>query len=843
MIKVSLRASFVTAAVIMVMVTSGVVGYISYVGSSIAVDDVTRRLQSEIATRVTEHLDHFLGLPQAALEQSARLIADGIVAPNDQPGLQRLMFNQVAIHPALTSLYFANRQGGLAGAGHEGRHQAFYTTGTRDFVPGPFIKQAVGGDGRSAETLLTLPGYDARDRPWYQAALKAPPGQGVWGGLYLLFTGHDLALAASRAVHDANGRLLGVVGADIFTSQIKEFLSDLHSNVPGLTFITDQDGLLISTSNGEAPFGLDAEGEPANRVAAREAGNPVIAASAQAPSLVRTGRRAFKTDVRVDGRVYIVYITPFSDARGLDWRINTVVPRDAFTAPIQAGNLRTLALVILAAAGMAIVAILLMRRVLEPLRQAAVKAEAVGRGDLSVSLDANRPDEIGALGRAFNFMVERLRLAQSEQSRQMAALSAAEVRFRSLFHGTATAQCTEDLSGVMARLDDLRAQGVTDIAAWLRDDPARLDDLAGRARITDMNNAMRRLLDMPLPETAGESDGAEAGRDIRPLFGEGAAELLVEGTVALWEGHPGFQGETRLRTASGRERDVMLTMPVPPTRAGFKAVPLSFVDLTERKAAEATLRAKNAELERSNAELESFAHVAAHDLREPLRTIGSYATLLRRRAKDRLSHDEIEFLDFIHDGAQRMDSLVNDLLDFARVGRSARQFGPVALDTVVQSALAGLQARLEETGATVEVAGELPVVWGLADDLDRVFINLIANAIKYRAEHRPLRVTLSARAVSRDEGPMPSGAAFGGWEVCVTDNGIGFSPGLGYEDRIFGLFQRLHGRHAHGGGTGIGLAICKKVIEFHGGRITAESAGDDRGCTIRFTLPAAPDTA
>ncbi len=839
MVKSSLQTAFVTSAVILVLIASGLVGYIAHVSSSKAVEDVAQKLYKEIATRITEHLGRFLALPQSTLEQNARLIADGIVSPHDQVGLQHLFWHQVSVQPALTSLYFGTPDGGLAGAGHAGRHEAFYTTGTEDFGPGTFKKQALDRDGRPAEVQLTLPDYDARARPWFKNALDAPPGVGAWGELYLLFTGHDLALPASRAVRDAGGRVLGVIGADIFTSHISGFLSALHADTPGLTYITDRDGLLIASSTGQAPFRLGPGGRP-TRLFARDSASPVIAGTAALDPPVTVGPEGVEAVTDIDGTAHNLRISAFSDARGLDWRITTVVPRAIHTAPIRAANLRSLALSLLASAGMAIAATLLVRRILGPLRLAVAQAEAVGRGDLSASLDGEPRNEIGTLARAFNFMVERLRLAQAEQARQMAALSAAETRFRHLFHGTATAQCTEDLSALVARLDEWRAQGVTDLATWLRSDPARLDDLAGRVHVTEMNDALRHLLD--LPDTRDGAAGPGQLTDVRPFFGAGAREAFADKMVAIWEGNTGYRGEARIRTAQGAERDVLLTMPIPATRAGFTIVPVSFVDLTERKTAEATLRDKNAELERSNAELESFAHVTAHDLREPLRTIGSYATLLRRRGKDRLRHDEMEFLDYIHDGAQRMDALIADLLDLARVGRSVRPIEPVALGSVVRTALAALQARLEETGARVSVADDLPVVRGLPDDLERVFLNLISNAIKYRAPERPLQVTIAARpdpdhSAAGISGAMESSLPM--WELRVTDNGIGFAPGQGFEDRIFGVFQRLHGRGAQGGGTGIGLAICKKVVEFHGGRISAVSAGEDLGCTIRFTLPAA----
>ena len=248
-------------------------------------------------------------------------------------------------------------------------------------------------------------------------------------------------------------------------------------------------------------------------------------------------------------------------------------------------------------------------------------------------------------------------------------------------------------------------------------------------------------------------------------------------------------------------------------------------DITERKRAEDELRNKNNALERSNAELEAYAYVASHDLREPLRNVTAFSTMLARRLEGRLRDDEPELLKIVGDAASRMDSLVRDLLEVSRIGRSELPMQPVFLDQVVSSALMSLRTQIEAAGATVEVCPNLPNVMGNEEELYRVFLNIIANALKYRQGSSPVIHISSDR-----EG-------LAAWRVQVRDNGIGIETGLDYEERIFGLFQRLHQRHEYGGGTGIGLPICRKIVNRHGGRIWATSSGIGKGTTISFTLP------
>ncbi|MDX6671566.1 MAG: hypothetical protein QOI91_1929 [Solirubrobacteraceae bacterium] len=234
----------------------------------------------------------------------------------------------------------------------------------------------------------------------------------------------------------------------------------------------------------------------------------------------------------------------------------------------------------------------------------------------------------------------------------------------------------------------------------------------------------------------------------------------------------------------------------------------------------AELRRRAGELERSNAELEQFAYVASHDLSEPLRMISGFVQLLSERYTGRLDSDADEFIGYTVDGVARMQGLIDDLLAYSRVGRSVED-GPVDLGEVVEDAQGALGAAIAESEAEIEV-GELPVVHGDRRELTQLFQNLLSNAVKF-VEDGPPRVEVAAQ---------PSGTD---WDIAVRDNGIGIEPR--HAERIFKMFQRLHGREAYVG-TGIGLAICKKIVERHGGDIRVEPA-DGGGSAFRVTLPGA----
>ncbi len=248
-----------------------------------------------------------------------------------------------------------------------------------------------------------------------------------------------------------------------------------------------------------------------------------------------------------------------------------------------------------------------------------------------------------------------------------------------------------------------------------------------------------------------------------------------------------------------------------------------FDDITDRKKAEAALRVAHEELKRSNAELEQFAYVASHDLQEPLRMVASYTQLLSRRYEAKLDGDAREFMAYVVDGAARMKQLIEDLLAYSRVGTKGGEFRPVAADAALRRALFNLRAGIEEAGAAVTY-DPMPTLPADEVQLGQLFQNLIGNALKFRSDSVP-RIHVAVKELPHE------------WEFEVRDNGIGIEKQ--YYERIFMVFQRLHNKGEYPG-TGIGLAICKKVVERHGGRIWVESRpaqGPDRGSSFFFTLP------
>ncbi len=329
--------------------------------------------------------------------------------------------------------------------------------------------------------------------------------------------------------------------------------------------------------------------------------------------------------------------------------------------------------------------------------------------------------------------------------------------------------------------------------------------------IRDANNATFRLLGYERDELIGQPVSLiEAAPDASELVDERRKHVLSRLGTTIFE--------ARHRCKDGTIRDFECS--VTEMQIGSKTLAISVErDITERKQAEEDLKKTLADLERSNKELEQFAYVASHDLQEPLRMVSSYTQLLERRYKDKLDADAKEFIAYAVDGANRMQRLIQDLLAYSRVSSRGRPLTPTDCNAVLGHVRINLSVAIEESNARV-THDELPIVMADETQLVQVFQNLIGNAIKFCSEEPP-RIHVSAEKNEKE------------WIFSVRDNGKGIDPQ--YHERIFVIFQRLQGKGEYPG-TGIGLAICKRIIERHGGRIWVESEYG-KGSTFYFTIP------
>lgn len=478
-------------------------------------------------------------------------------------------------------------------------------------------------------------------------------------------------------------------------------------------------------------------------------------------------------------------------ARGLLAALSNVLSADAAATAIETSTEiveegRSGIVVGVAAVGGSLIALflaawLLLRHVASPVLRAHAALEAVQRGQRMVNLPPVSLEELDAVGRS----VERLAevLADVHVKERAAQRSQRQLRF--IF----------DVSPVpflMARIDTSEVIDANEAACKLF--RAERETVVGRLSRDFWLDPRRRAAMVDYLRHEGAVDDFEA----------------------------------RLLTADGHDFWALISVRMVELDGG-PALLTGISDITERKAYEARLHGLVTELEASNRELGQFAAVASHDLQEPLRAVASHLQLLERREGGRLSEEGREFMAFAIDGARRMQRLIVDLLDYARIGETRAAPRPVALGRLVDDVRRTMAPRLAETNGSLTVVGDLPTVLGDKDTLSRLFENLVSNALKYRAAERVAAIEVSAQQAGTD------------WTVAVADNGRGIEPA--YADKVFLMFQRLESGDATTG-TGIGLPICRKIVEQHGGRIWVDTNGgcgpDGQGVTLRFTLPQVP---
>ena len=415
------------------------------------------------------------------------------------------------------------------------------------------------------------------------------------------------------------------------------------------------------------------------------------------------------------------------------------------------------------------------------LNMAGTMRDVITEQNFAVRVASHGTDEVGMLAGTFNTMLEYIQLRDAELERHRAHLEE-EVAQR-------TARLTE--AQRIANLGNWEWDIANNTLAW-SDEIYRIFGLTPQ----QLGGSYKAFLQTVHPEDRQLVDdnvrGALAQRqpysiDHRIVRPDGSVRYVHE------------QAEV-LRDAEGQPVGMLGTVQ----------------DITGRKQAEEDLR-------RSNTDLEQFAYAASHDMRQPLRMISSYLQLLESDLAPVLTDETRQNLQFATEGAKRMDQMLMALLDYSRIGRKADTMAVIDSREVMDEALHYLQPAIGEAQADVRIEGVWPHLFASRDEILRLFQNLVDNALKYRLAGQRPEVVIAAQAVG------------GEWRLEVRDNGIGLLPG--HEARLFKVFERLQSRSRYPG-TGIGLALCRKIAEYHKGRIRVESPGENRGCTFIVTLPA-----
>jgi PAS domain S-box-containing protein len=446
------------------------------------------------------------------------------------------------------------------------------------------------------------------------------------------------------------------------------------------------------------------------------------------------------------------------------------------------------------------------RSVVRPIHLLHRGVERIGSGDLTYRVNIRTGDEIERLAGEFNRMADKLSESYSSLERKVAERTAElsgtneELKREVAERRRAEATLAEERNLLRTLIDN-----VPDCHIFVKDAESRF--------VTTNAAHLKTLGAERLDEVIGKTDFAFFPREL-------AERYYADERKVISSGQPLVDREEPVLDRTGKRKWLLTTkVPLRDGAGGITGLIGMSRNISELKRAEEALQQKTVELARSNEELEQFASVASHDLQEPLRMVSSFTQLLAKHCEGKLGNEEKEFMGYIVDGATRMQVLIDDLLAYSRVATRRKPFQRTDCNEALSWAIKNLHVMIEERGAAITHA-PLPSIVGDARQLGQLFQNLVGNAVKFHAE-RPPRVHVSADGEGNE------------WTFSVRDNGIGIHAKDA--ERIFVIFQRLHGRREYAG-TGIGLAICRKIVERHNGRIWVRSQ-PGKGSTFYFTIP------
>jgi PAS domain S-box-containing protein len=768
--------------VALVLLAGVLVGALSFYNGQRAVNAVASRLRSELAARILRHLYAHLETAHRVTLANASAIGQGTLDPEDGPGLQSAFLQQVRAIDSITSIYFGNTAGGLADAGREGVGGALYVIATDGLRSGTFRKYSVDPRGRPAALLATVPDFDARARPWYRAAIAR--GDATWSAVYPLVTGQDLAIAASRPVYGRNGELIGVLSADLFLSQISDFLRGLRIGESGQAFVMERTGLLIASSTDDPLTAAPRPGKPLQRVAVRDSASPLVRAAAMAlvdrfgDSLDARGATQITLDIK--GRHHFLNVDRITNS-GLDWLVVVVIPEADYMVGIEEGNRATLALVLLTLVAAAAAGIVHARAFSARIAALERSAEKLALGQWEQPVDeGSRAREIQGLTRSFNTMATRLRGLVQSLSAENARSRQAEQRYR------------------------LLAENATDVI-WTMDADLRLTYVSPSVmalRGYTPDEAMAEPLDRILTP-ASVAIAAAAIRE--ELLGGGLAEIPPGRARTLELEYLRKDGSTvwtEVRVSVLRDSDGRPAGIIGVTR-----------DITERRlAAQRLIRA-----ERLHA-VGQLAAGVAHEFNNTLTTMMGHAELIAMTAEDAASARDS--LQAIIEAGKKAARLVAQIQDFGL--RSHRSPTRVDLASTATDVVEGLRRILPRGVRLALQVGEGDhTVNADPTQIRQLITNLVHNACDAMTAVGEIRLSLSRDGA---DGAAICDACHtpikGDWIVLsVADDGAGMPPEVRAR-----IFEPFYTTKDVGEGAGLGLSQVLGIVLQHSGHIAVESA-------------------
>ncbi len=788
-IAIRLQDAVVVALTILLLVSIGVSSALWYRSSHRVAEEGARRVQGELASRIEDRILQFLAVPQVIIETNASVLAGLGFDPIDPQMLERLFLEQVRVFDSVSSVYAGSPGGGIVDAGREGPGGSFYVIETDGFRSGEFRKYSIDDEGHRLDLLQTVPDFDARTRPWYQSAVER--GGPTWSDIYVLFSGQDMAVAASRPLYDSEGNLQLVLSSDIFLSQIDVLMRSMAYGQTGFGLIIDRDGYIVASSQEHVDFVRDENTGEFRRVLAEGSAMSAIRQTARfLETSLEGGLPSLSEDylgtISIDGKRQFVQASPLRDAYGIDWISVVVIPEADFVGPIEAGTRTTLlflaiALILTIGAGA-----LVVRQVTRPLAE-LTKATREWEGGGIVSIPhSKRLREIRDLSQSFEAMSERL----------SAGLTALQSEIAEREQAQRTLQESEER-----------------LRTYIEQAPIAIFVANAAGKYTDVNPAACRM--------TGYSRDELLRIGIRDLIGGSEPEEPEMFQKLRKEGLS--SGVVRVHKKDGTELWQQIdSVALEPNRL------IAFcTDITQRLRTEESLR-RHQKME----SLGTMARGVAHEINNPLTGMMNYAELIESRMPDPQAQKYAA--NILREG-ERIAHIIRNLLSFARDDVRVRH--PDDVRDIVTESLPLVHNALLRSHITVEQEfdEDVPDVLCSRPQIQQVIVNLLMNSrdaldIRY-PEYDPNKIIgIRVTSVEHDETRWV--------RTSIHDYGKGMPPDQ--VERAFDPFFTSRAQHER---TGLGLTISFGIIQEHGGTIHIESE-EGQGTTVLFDLPSAtgPDS-
>lgn len=775
-LRLSIRTILITVVLAQMLVIAFFTTLISFRNSAKSSGALVSNSIHEMHSRIQMQINSYFEPPVEINNFNERLIRNNLIDASTQDVLLKQFSIQIRARNSVNSIYYGNVSGGLANAGIDKAKKRYYVIYTDKYKSGKFYKYATNDDYEKTLLISQLPDFDARTRPWYINAVNETGV--VWSDVYIIATGNDLGITASKAVRDKNDRLLGVVGVDLFLSDISTFLSNLNLGTGGQSFILGKSGQLIASSNHDKLFNIDETKHIQTRIKGIDSKSELVRKVSMELAAKYSDFQKITQDsdfnVDVDGTTYLVNIKPFSAIPTHQWYIITAIPKITFMSQVYANNRISIYLIFVSLFLSIILAVLLARIISSPILNLDKRVRAISKGEWQSEPLPSHIKEIDGLTREIYKMKSTIQSSIETLNDEITERIKTESFLQDIIDKNPISIQIVDKDGCTVKSNAANAK------------------LFGMAPPPDFS-----VFTDPQIQAQGQTELLEKAKN-------GEVVYLPDMYYNIHNFHPSLP-----------DKPIWVKVVIFPIK-GRDGKPESFVlmheDITNRKSIEEALIAAKESAEENDRLKSSFLANMSHELRTPLSGILGFSELLKEQLKDDTSRD---MANMINQSGNRLLNTLNLILDLSQIEANMQkiQCSTFDLNKLLGNIIRLFKPVAAKKGLELSFNQDHPKLYVNSDSnmFEHIINELVSNAIKYTDKGS---VSVSA-GISENEHESR-------FTITISDTGIGIPKEN--QESIFDAFRQVsEGWNRSFEGTGLGLTICKKYVNLLGGNINLES--------------------